>query len=49
MDKELKKRFKNTFDFSNNDINKFILLLRKDVNLYEYMDEQENFNGKLFA
>ena len=39
MDKELKKRFKNTFEFSNKDINKFILLLRKDGNLYEYMDE----------
>ena len=30
-DEELKKRFKNTFKFSNNDINKFILLLRKGV------------------
>ena len=28
IDKELKKRFNNTFKFSNNDINKFILLLR---------------------
>ena len=27
IDEELKKRFKNTFKFSNNDINKFILLL----------------------
>ena len=33
-DEELKKRFKNTFKFSNNDINKFILLLRKGV--YHY-------------
>ena len=31
IDKELKKRFKNTFKFSDNDINKFILLLRKGV------------------
>ena len=30
-DKELKKWFKNTFKFSNKDINKFILLLRKGV------------------
>ena len=30
-DEKLKKRFKNTFKFSNNDINKFILLLRKGV------------------
>ena len=39
LDEELKIRFKNTFKFSNNDINKFILLLRKDVYCYEYMDE----------
>ena len=29
IDEKLKKRFKNTFTFFNNDINKFILLLRK--------------------
>ena len=39
LDEELKIRFKNTFKFSNNDINKFILLLRKGVYCYEYMDE----------
>ena len=44
INEELKKRFKNTFKFSNNDINKFILLLRKDVYLYEYMGEWEKFN-----
>ena len=27
LDEKLKKRFKNTFKFSDNDINKFILLL----------------------
>ena len=37
--KKLKKKFKNTFKFSNNDINKFILLLRKDVYPYEYMGD----------
>ena len=33
MDEELKKKFKNTFEFSNNEfiINKFILLLRQIV------------------
>ena len=30
-DEELKSRFKNTFKFSNNGINKFIFLLRKGV------------------
>ena len=29
LDEKLKKRFKNTFKFSNNDITKFILLLKK--------------------
>ena len=43
-DEELKKRFKNTFRFSNNDINKFILLLRKGVCSYKYMNDWENFN-----
>ena len=31
LDEKLKKQFKNTFKFSNNDTNKFILLLRKGV------------------
>ena len=31
LDEKLKKRFKNTFKYFNNDINKFILLLRKDA------------------
>ena len=29
IDEKVKKRFKNTFKFSNNDVNKFILLLKK--------------------
>ena len=39
LDKALKKKFKNTFKFSNNDINKFILLLRKGIYPYEYMEQ----------
>ena len=46
IDEELKKGFKNTYTFSNNDINKFLLLLRKGVYPYEYMDDWENFNEK---
>ena len=39
----MKKKFKNAFKFSNNGINKFILLLRKGVYSYEYMND-EKFN-----
>ena len=38
------KKFPNTYKFCNNDINKFILLLRKGVYPYEYMDSWERFN-----
>ena len=48
IDEVLKKRFRNTFKFSNNNINKFILLLRKGVYPYEYMDDGEQFNETLF-
>ena len=38
-DEEFKKLFKSTCMFSNEDVNKFILLSRKGVYLYEHMDD----------
>ena len=38
FNKDLIKKFKSTYSFCNNDINKFVLLLRKGVYPCEYMD-----------
>ena len=44
FDKKLTQWFFNTYKFSYNDNNKFILLLRKDVHPYEKMHDWEKFN-----
>ena len=40
----MNEQFKNTLKFSNNNISKFISLLRKGVYPYEYIDYWEKFN-----
>ena len=47
LNKKLKKQFFNTYNFFNHDNNKFILLLRKGVYLYEYIHDWEKSNEKL--
>ena len=41
---ELIKKFSNIHQFCNGDINKFVLLLRKGVYPYEYMDSWKRFD-----
>ena len=40
----LLKKFSNTYKHTNGDINRFILLLRKEVYPYEYMNSWERFD-----
>ena len=47
FNKELIQRFVNTYEICNGDLNKFILLLRKGVYLYEYMDSWQRFDETL--
>ena len=48
FNKELLERFSNTYEFCGNDLNKFLILLRKGVYPYEYMDGWNKFNEKVF-
>ena len=47
FNEELMERFANTYKFCDNDLNKFIILLRKGVYPYEYMDEWNKFNEEV--
>ena len=47
FNKELIERFANTYKFCDNDLDKFIVLLRKGVYPYKYIDEWDKSNEKV--
>ena len=49
LNKELIKGFANTYKFCNKDLHEFILLLRKGVYPYEYMDNWARFDETLLS
>ena len=49
FDKDLIERFVSICAFCDGDINKFILLLRKEIYPYEYIDSWERFDEQLLA
>ena len=49
FNKELLERFSNTYEICGNDLNKFLILLRKGVYPYEYMDGWNKFNEKVLS
>ena len=48
-DDDLKKQFVNTYKFCKRGINKLILIQRKGVYLYEYMDDRKKFSATSLA
>ena len=48
LEGDLINKFKNTYEFCHKDISKFILLLRKGIYPYEYMDSWERFDETSF-
>ena len=49
FNKKLLERFSNTYEFCDNDLNKFLILLSKGVYPYEYMDGGGRFNEKVLT
>ena len=44
---ELIKNFRSVYQFCNDDLDKFVLLLRKSVYPYEHMDSWEKFDKNI--